>query len=90
MYAERRRRFLDTLGRDAVAILQGARPARRSADTDYPFRQDSNFLYYLGLDSPGLAAMLDVDAGTVTVFGSPATILPDVCQSASGAIRIRL
>ena len=44
------------------------------ADNPYPFRQDSTFLYYFGLNQPDLAAILDVDAGTVTLFGDELTI----------------
>jgi Xaa-Pro aminopeptidase len=44
------------------------------ADNPYPFRQDSSFLYYFGLDQPDLAAIIDVDAGTSTVFGDELTI----------------
>jgi len=35
---------------------------------DYPFRQDSTFLYFFGLDSPGLAAVIDLDEGKEIVF----------------------
>ncbi len=44
------------------------------ADNCYPFRQDSTFLYYFGLDQPELAAAVDVDAGTCTVFGDELSI----------------
>lgn len=40
----------------------------------YPFRQDSSFLYYFGLDLPGLAAIIDVDEGTEWVFGKDPTV----------------
>src|SRR4030043_1628537 len=43
-------------------------PMNYPANT-YPFRQDSSFLYFFGLDSSGLAAVVDVEAGTDTVFG---------------------
>ncbi|MFH1765952.1 MAG: aminopeptidase P family protein [Gemmatimonadota bacterium] len=39
------------------------------ADNPYHFRQDSTFLYYFGLNQADLAAIIDVDAGTSTVFG---------------------
>ncbi len=35
----------------------------------YHFRQDSDFLYFFGLDHPGLAAMIDVDSGSEIIFG---------------------
>lgn len=44
------------------------------ADNCYPFRQDSTFLYYFGLDQPDLAAVIDVDAGTSAIFGNELTI----------------
>jgi Xaa-Pro aminopeptidase len=44
------------------------------ADNCFHFRQDSTFLYYFGLDQPDLAAVIDVDAGTATIFGDELTI----------------
>jgi Xaa-Pro aminopeptidase len=46
------------MGEGAVALLLGARPATRSADTHYPFRQDSDFHYLTGFDHPNAAAVL--------------------------------
>jgi len=39
------------------------------AANQYPFRQDSSFLYYWGLDEPGLAAVMDLDLGEEILFG---------------------
>jgi Xaa-Pro aminopeptidase len=63
------------------------------ADNWYPFRQDSSFLYYIGLDQPDLAAVIDADAGTTTVYGDELTIdmivwtgdLPTVAERAERA-----
>lgn len=38
----------------------------------YKYRQDSNFLYYFGLDHPGLAAVMDI-AGTDCIYGEDYT-----------------
>jgi Xaa-Pro aminopeptidase len=46
------------MGEGSVALFLGARPATRSADTHYPFRQDSDFHYLTGFDHPGAAAVL--------------------------------
>jgi len=43
-------------------------------DNIYPFRQDSSFLYYIGLNQPDLAAIIDVDEGSAVVFGDELTI----------------
>ena len=36
----------------------------------YHFRQDSSFLYFFGLDTPGLAGMIDVDEKKDILFGN--------------------
>jgi Xaa-Pro aminopeptidase len=43
-------------------------PMNYSANT-YDFRQDSTFLYFFGLDSPGLAAIADIDENKDWLFG---------------------
>ena len=62
-------------------------------DNCYHFRQDSTFLYYFGLNQPELAAVIDVDAGTTTVFGDELSIdyvvwmgdLPTIAERAESA-----
>jgi Xaa-Pro aminopeptidase len=43
-------------------------PMNYPANT-YHFRQDSSFLYFFGLDSPGLAAVVDIDENKDVLFG---------------------
>ncbi len=43
-------------------------------DNTYPFRQDSTFLYYFGIATPGLAALIDVDQDHTMIFGDEMTI----------------
>ncbi len=40
----------------------------------FPFRQDSTFLYYFGLDLPGMAALIDIDNHVETIYGDDFTI----------------
>ena len=35
----------------------------------YPFRQDSSFLYYFGIKSPSLAAIIDIEENREIIFG---------------------
>jgi Xaa-Pro aminopeptidase len=63
VFAARRQRFLDRMGPGAVAILQGARLVTRSADSEFPFRQDSDFHYLTGFDQPHAVAVLRTDGG---------------------------
>ncbi|GAO41338.1 putative aminopeptidase [Flavihumibacter petaseus NBRC 106054] len=43
-------------------------------DNTYPFRQDSTFLYYFGLDVAGLAAVIDPESGAEILFGNELTM----------------
>ncbi len=72
MFEERRQQLLDAMGPDAVAIFVGARLVTRSADTEYPFRQDSDFLYLTGFDHPDAVAVLSTREGPrYTLFVQP-------------------
>ena len=72
MFAARRQQLLDSLGPNAVAIFVGGRLATRSADTEYPFRQDSDFWYLTGFDHPDAIAVLSTRPGpTFTLFVQP-------------------
>ena len=39
-------------------------------DNHYPFRQDSTFRYFFGLDRPGLTGLIDLDQDKVVLFGN--------------------
>jgi len=60
------------MGPDAVAIFVGGRLAVRSADTEFPFRQDSDFWYLTGFDHPEAIAVLSTREGPAfTLFVQP-------------------
>ena len=44
-------------------------PMNYPANT-YHFRQDSDFLYFFGLDLPGFAGFMDFDSGKDRIFGN--------------------
>lgn len=48
-------------------------PANYEANT-FAFRQDSSFLYYFGIDKPGMAAIIDIDNNVETIYGYEFTI----------------
>jgi len=56
-YAERRARALDAFRGD-VAVIPSARIAPRNADSDFPFRQNSDFFYLTGFDEPDAVLVL--------------------------------
>lgn len=43
-------------------------------DNAYPFRQDSTFLYFFGLNQPGLVGLIDLDSGEDWLIGTEPTI----------------
>lgn len=56
-FARRRARLLSKID-SGVVIVPAAHEARRSNDTEYPFRQDSNFQYLTGFPEPDAIAVL--------------------------------
>ncbi|GAB4128084.1 MAG: aminopeptidase P family protein [Ignavibacteriales bacterium] len=68
-YIERRNE-LKNIMKSGVLFFPGNNEAAMNyrANT-YPFRQDSSFLYYFGIDKPGLSAIIDVDKNSEIIFG---------------------
>jgi Xaa-Pro aminopeptidase len=73
-YIRRREKLLSALDSGLVLLLGHDDSPMNFTDNPYPFWQDSSFLYYLGLAQPGLAALLDIDEGTSSLFGHEPTL----------------
>ena len=58
LYKSRREKLMSTMGK-GVAILKGAPEQIRTNDTEYPYRQDSDFFYLTGYSEPGAACFID-------------------------------
>jgi Xaa-Pro aminopeptidase len=69
IYRQRREALRKRLDAGIVFFLGNGQSPINFADNVYPFRQDSCFLYYWGVDQPGLAAVIDVDSGAELLFG---------------------
>jgi Xaa-Pro aminopeptidase len=69
-YAARRHALAQQVGSGLILLLGNTDSPMNYADNIYPFRQDSSFLYCFGLDLPGLAGLIDIDADRVTLFGN--------------------
>jgi len=50
--------FMERLGQDSVAIISSAPEAVRSNDTNYRYRQNSDFYYLTGFDEPESIAVI--------------------------------
>ncbi len=66
-----RRAGLKELVKSGIIILFGNNesPANYPSNGYYPFRQDSSFLYYFGLQRDGLVGIIDIDNNTETLVG---------------------
>ena len=73
-YIARRDRLAADLGSGVVLLLGNSETPMNYADNQYPFRQDGSFRYFLGLDRPDLAALIDADARETVVYGDELTI----------------
>ncbi len=75
VYIDRRNNLKEHFGSDGLIILMGNEDSSMNyRDNCYPFRQDSSFLYYFGLDVASLTAVMDTDTGEEFIFGNELTI----------------
>lgn len=70
VYIERRNKLKKAVGKGMILLLGNQEAPMNYPANAYRFRQDSTFLYFFGLDEPGLAAVIDVDQNTETLFGN--------------------
>jgi Xaa-Pro aminopeptidase len=56
---EQLKRFIDAMEPNSIAIIPAAHEATRSYDTEYRFRQDSDFWYLTGFPEPDAVAVID-------------------------------
>ena len=70
-----RREYLKTQIKSGIILFLGNEESSMNYPANtYPFRQDSSFLYFLGLDIPGLAAVIDVEEDKEILFGEDVTM----------------
>ncbi|MEZ4942699.1 MAG: aminopeptidase P family protein [Saprospiraceae bacterium] len=73
-YQTRRTRLKKDLKSGLALFLGNNDVGMNYPGNTYHFRQDSNFLYFFGLDKPGLAAVVDVDNDREIIFGDDLSI----------------
>ncbi|HTY61402.1 MAG TPA: aminopeptidase P family protein [Acidobacteriota bacterium] len=92
-YMDRRNRLKAQFEAGVLLFLGNEESPMNYADNPFPFRQDSSFLYYFGVDQPGFAAIIDFDADRTVLFGDDITlddivwtgVLPSVAELAARA-----
>lgn len=56
------KRFIEQMDENSIAIIPAAHEQRRSYDTEFKFRQDSDFWYLTGFPEPDAIAVIDPKA----------------------------
>ncbi|MDD3906880.1 MAG: aminopeptidase P family protein [Proteiniphilum sp.] len=88
-YINRRKQLKSNFTTGILLFLGNEESSMNYVDNTYRFRQDSTFLYYFGLDYPGLAGIIDIDNDQETIFGDDLTIDQIVWMGAQPTIRER-
>lgn len=57
-FARRRKALMQMIGPEGIVILLASSQSRRNADTDYAFRQNSDFYYLSGFEEPDAALVI--------------------------------
>ena len=68
-YLDRRHDLSTALTSGKILLLGNNHDPRNYTDNTHPYRQDSRFLYYAGINRAGLALIIDVDAQKTILYG---------------------
>ncbi|MEI2272175.1 Xaa-Pro aminopeptidase [Sphingobacterium sp. ML3W] len=74
IYTTRRNELISKFSSGKILFLGNIENPINFEHNTYPFRQDSSFLYYIGIKAPRLAAVIDIDLGETLLFGDEMTI----------------
>jgi len=68
-YARRRLQLMEISGAGSVIVLRAAAPSIRNNDAQYPYRQDSDFLYLSGFSEPeAMIVLLPAEQGGQSIL----------------------
>jgi Xaa-Pro aminopeptidase len=73
-YINRRNQLKSQFKSGILLFMGNEESSMNYEDNTYRFRQDSSFLYYFGLDQPGLNGVIDLDEDKDYIFGDDLTI----------------
>lgn len=74
IYEKRREILKKNVSSGLLIFIGNTEMPMNFADNTFPFRQDSSFLYYFGINEPGLAAVIDLDTDQTIIFGDELSI----------------
>jgi Xaa-Pro aminopeptidase len=70
VYTSRRAELHKKMKSGVALFISNSEAPMNYPDNTYHFRQDSDFLYFFGLDLPGLTGLMDFDSGKDKIFGN--------------------
>lgn len=73
-YKKRRKDLREKLGNGLIILLGNNEAPCNYPDNTYKFRQDSTFLYFFGINQPGVAGAMDAESGEEYLFGDDVTM----------------
>ena len=73
-YIERREQLKKEFKKGILLFLGNEEAPMNYAGNTYHYRQDSTFLYYWGINEPGLAAVINLDKDEEIIFGDNRSI----------------
>ena len=73
-YIKRRKKLRELLGDGLILFLGNDESGINFEHNTYPYRQDSSFIYFFGLQIPGLNAIIDLEEDREIVFGDNLSI----------------
>jgi Xaa-Pro aminopeptidase len=70
VYIKRREELRKKLKAGIALFISNLESPMNYPDNTYHFRQDSDFLYFFGIDLPGFVGLMDFDSGKDRIFGN--------------------
>lgn len=89
VYKRRRKKLMQKVGSGLIFFPGNTEVSFNYPSNTYHFRQDSNFLYFFGLNQPDLAAILDLDTGKEYIFGNDIDIDDIIWMGPQASIKER-
>ena len=73
-YIQRRKQLKEKFNSGLIFLPGNLESPMNYPDNTYLFRQDSSFLYYFGLNFPGVSAIIDIDLDEEIIFADEPTM----------------
>jgi len=70
VYLNRRNQIKEFINEGIILIFGNSESPMNYKSNTYWFRQDSNFLYFFGIDYPDFVGIIDIDSETEFIFGN--------------------